>query len=432
MSLKIISKIGKRVSTFVGGQSSVQLLNAVTGLLLLRLLSKPEFAIYSVALGLQGMVGILTDLGFGGAIAGLVGTRYQDKQILGSYIRAASYIRRALMLVVSIIAVICIVAFRNIHIEGHTTKEVAFLALAVLITVQFQAWASYYEVPLLLNNKLVAYYSPQIAAAVLRLAAVLALYYIHLITSTTMVIANTLSIVVMGLSYRYLSRKWIDVPRTLSKEHAREMIRFLTPLVPGTVYQALQGQVSLFLITVFGHVGQIAEVAAAGRIGQLFLLLNSSNGVLVGPFFAKTRSSLFLRRYVYSLCAVAAVSVLVALSAYLFPGTYLLLLGSKYHDLTPQVRLVVYASAIGYFSGAMWSVAIARKWIFWWSGSMQIVLLTLVQVVCVIFLPLNTSEGVLMMGIFTAFGSLFVQILHVVQGMSGHLKMREAEAIPSI
>ncbi|SRR6266567_48336 len=431
MSLSVASRIAKRVSTFVGAQSAVQLLNAVTGLLLLRLLSKSEFAIYAIALGLQGTIGILTDLGFGGAIAGLVGTRYQDKKILGSYIGAASYIRRVLMLIVSVIAVGCIVGFRHIKIEAHSNGEVTFLAVAVLVTVQFQAWASYYEVPLLLNNKLTSYYTPQIAAAVLRMGSAFILYYVHWISSTTMVIANTVSIVVMGLSYRYLAKPWIEVPRKLSKDHAREMIRFLTPLIPGSVYQALQGQVSLFLITVFGHVGQIAEVAAAGRIGQLFLLLNSSNGVLVGPFFARTAKTLFIKRYVYSLCAVGAVALMVAASARWCPSVYLLLLGAKYNNLTQQVQLVVYASAIGYFAGAMWAVAVARKWIFWWSGSLQIVLLTLIQLICVIFLPLSTSEGVLMMGIFTAFGALAVQILHVFQGMGVHAKAEEAPAIAS-
>src|SRR5258708_20710082 len=103
-----------------------------------------------------------------------------------------------------------------------------------------------------------------------------------------MVIVNTMSIVVMGLSYRYLAQRWIEVPRALSKEHAREMIRFLIPVVPGSVSQSLQGQVSLFLITASGHLGLVAEVPPVGRIGRLFLLLISSNGVLLGPFLPKT------------------------------------------------------------------------------------------------------------------------------------------------
>lgn len=431
MNFSLVLRIGKRLSAFVGAQSAVQLLNAATGLMLLRLLSKPEFAIYAIALGIQSTVGILTDLGFGSAIAGLVGTRYKDKNLFGSYIKAASSIRQGLMVIFSVIAIGFIVGFRHLKLEGHGSAGVTILAVLVLLTVQFQAWASYYDVPLLLNNRLVLYYSPQIAAAVLRMAAAIVLFYAHVISSTTVICANTMCIVVMGLSYRYLSRRWIEVPRRLCKEHAREMIRYMTPLIPGTVYQALQGQIALFLITFFGHVGQVAEVAAAGRIGQLFLLLNSSNGVLVTPLFARTPQALFRRRYLYAMSAVGAVAMIVALSARLLPGLYLLLLGAKYRDLTMQVQLVVYASAIAYFVGAMWAIAVSRKWVFWWSGSLQMVLLVLIQIVCIVTLPLNTSTGVLEMNIFTALGALAVQILHVMQGVAKRGKSEAPAAIAS-
>lgn len=431
MQSSAVSRIIKRLSTFVGGQSAVQLLNAASGLLLLRLMSKPEFAIFAIALGIQGMIGILTDIGFGGAITGLVGTRFRDKAILGSYIRTASHLRQVLLFIIGGAAIVLAIVFRNVEIESHGRGELFALALAVLLTVQFQAWASYYEIPLILNDKLVSYYSPQIAAAALRIVSSIALYYMHWISSTTVIIANTLSIVVMGVSYRFLARPWIDVPHKASKVHSREMVRLLLPLLPGTVYQALQGQISLFLIAVFGHVVQIAEVAAAGRIGQLFLLLNSSNGILVTPFFAKTPRNLFSRRYLYALCAFGAVALLVAASAMVCPGAYLLLLGAKYSNLTPQVRLVVYASAIGYFAGAMWSVAVGRKWIFWWSGSMQMILLTLIQLVCVMFLPLNSSQGVLTMNIYTALGALTVQVLHAIKGLSVHAGAKASAAMLS-
>jgi hypothetical protein len=79
----------------------------------------------------------------------------------------------------------------------------------------------------------------------------------------------------------------------------------------------------------------------------------------------------------------------------------------------------------------MWTVAVARKWVFWWSGSAQVILLTLVQLVCVMFLPLNTSEGVLKMNIYTAFGAFTVQIFHVIQGYRVHSRAEAAEAIAS-
>ncbi len=359
-----------------------------------------------------------------------MGTRYQEKDVLGSYIKTASHLRQILLLIICGTGILLAIAFRK-RIEPYGHQELILLSLAMLLTVQFQAWASYYEIPLLLNGKLVSFYAPQIAAAALRIVSSFVLYYMHWISATTVIMANTLSIVLMGVSYRIMARRWIQVPHVASREHGKEMIRFLVPLLPGTVYQALQGQISLFLIAVFGHVGQIAEVAAAGRIGQLFLLLNSSNSVLIGPYFAKSERSVFRNRYVKTMSAVLVVGLMAVASAKLFPGAYLLLLGARYSNLTPQVQLVIYASAIGYLTGAMWTIAVTRKWIFWWSGSMQVIVLTLVQLACVMFLPLNTSEGVLKMNIYTAFGALSVQIMHVFRGFSVHAKAEAAEAIAS-
>jgi O-antigen/teichoic acid export membrane protein len=259
--------------------------------------------------------------------------------------------------------------------------------------------------------------------------AVFVLYYANIISSTTVVIANTLSIVVMGVSYRIMARRWIEVPRVLPKEQAREMIRYLTPLIPMYVYTALQGQVSLFLITIFGHVSQIAEVAAAGRIGQIFQVLNSSNSVLVTPFMAKTSRALFHRRFMFVLCAAGGVALLITVSAKLFPGAYLFVLGPKYNNLTSQVQLVVYNAAIAYLLNTMWSIAVARKWIFWWSGVVQVVVLTLVQLVCVVFLPLNTSEGVITMNLFTTCGAFAMQIVFLIKGLSVYRKEQAQQAI---
>jgi hypothetical protein len=46
-------------------------------------------------------------------------------------------------------------------------------------------------------------------------------------------------------------------------------------------------------------------------------------------------------------------------------------------------------------------------------------------------LPLDSSEGVLKMNIFTALGALTVQILHVIQGFSVHAKAEASAAIAS-
>jgi hypothetical protein len=77
----------------------------------------------------------------------------------------------------------------------------------------------------------------------------------------------------------------------------------------------------------------------------------------------------------------------------------------------------------------MWSIAVARKWIFWWSGVVQVVVLTLVQLVCVVFLPLNTSEGVITMNLFTTCGAFAMQIVFLIKGLSVYRKEQAQQAI---
>ncbi len=64
---------------FLAGQTSVQLLNLMTGFFLLRWLSVEQYAQYSVALGFQSTLSMPIYLGFSGSITALVGERSSDK-----------------------------------------------------------------------------------------------------------------------------------------------------------------------------------------------------------------------------------------------------------------------------------------------------------------------------------------------------------------
>lgn len=416
-------KIVRRILTFLGGQGCVQALSAVIGLVMLRILARDEFAIFSLVFGVQVTIGTLSDLGFNGAVLALAGVRHEDKNLLGSYVKSASVIRTYLVTLISIVVLGGIVLLHKIpHLP---TSELISLILAVLVTLQFQAWASYYDAPLLLRNKLTLYYSPQIAGQVVRFAGMIVLYKMHGLTAAAVIWLNTANVVIMGVSYRLITREWLEIPRRASRERTREMLRYLAPLLPGIAYQAFSGQITLFLAALFGNITQLADVAAAGRVGQIFMLLSVSNSVLIGPMFARTHSHMLRQRYFAVLLAVIVVGVGLFLSARFYPVIYLLILGSRYAGLTRDVQLVVYASAISYVGGAMWSIAASRKWIFWWSGGLQLILLTGIQVISAFRLPLNTSEGILRMGLYVAWGSFAIQCLHAFQGLA----MRHGEPV---
>jgi hypothetical protein len=199
------------------------------------------------------------------------------------------------------------------------------------------------------------------------------------------------------------------------------MTRYLLPLLPGTLYAAFSGQLALFVIGFFGHKYEIAGVAALGRIGQVFLVLGSANVILVGPALARAPGNILLKRYaaVLGLAVVASSGILLFFTT--FPGVIALLLGSQYGDLVRFVPLSIGASCLSYICGAMWSMHAARKWVFWWGGSAQIVTAVSIQVLSVKFLDLGTIAGVLKMNLYVAIGSVAVQVLHAIVGFSGNI-----------
>ncbi|WP_213805519.1 hypothetical protein [Granulicella sp. dw_53] len=418
-----LRRVFKLLTQFLGGQAAIQVLNAATGLLLLRLMPTSDYAAYSLAFGIQSTMGMFTDLGFGGAVIALTGTRFGDREILGRYIAAASLIRKRLLIVVTLGGLLLI--FYSNKLRGLPVPELVLLAAAILVALQFQGWTAYFDAPLLLHGKLKDYYLPQLLGAVFRLCISLGLFYFHLLSAVTAVWVSTISIILIGINYRYKSRELITLPVDKPTDTVLEMAKYLLPLLPATIYMAFQAQISLFLIAAYGHLKEVAEVAALGRLGQLFLLLNIANSILLAPQIAKSPSRTLRKRYFFALFLVTSVAFVLSISAKLFPEMYLFVLGPKYHGLRLEVLYVVLSSSIGYVSGAMWSMNSARKWVFWWTGTIQVVVVFGTQLSCIFFLPLSTSAGVLAMGIWVNTAALLVQSVITFEGFRRERKAEQ-------
>ena len=140
------------ISIFLAGQGSVQILNLISGFLLLRWLSIEAYAQYSVTFGFQSTLSMLIDLGFSSSIVALVGDRGSDKEVVGTYIRSAKHFRNRLFAVIIPLAAI---AFPLIASKQHwdwTTQLLLFVSL--VSSLFFQGWMSYYSAPLLINQRI--------------------------------------------------------------------------------------------------------------------------------------------------------------------------------------------------------------------------------------------------------------------------------------
>lgn len=402
------------ISSFLAGQGSVQVLNLITGFLLLRWLSVEAYAQYSVAFGFQSTLGLLVDLGFSGSIIALVGDRGADKEVVGKYVRSAKYFRNRLY---SFIIPFAAIAFPLVTAkQGWDWNIQVLLFASIVIALFFQGWVAYYSSPLLIQQRLKQYYQPQIVGAVGRIVFCFILHIVAALTSWVAAWINSAVSVVIGFLYKQKAVFLIDEPVDRDSKSNQEMVRYLAPVIPGIIFTALQGQIAVLLITLFGQTKNIAEVAALGRLGQLFLILTASNSVIVQPYIAKVSQHQLFKRYLLMLGFAIAICVVVCAIAFLFPQPLLWVLGPKYQNLQVEVGWTVVASCLSYVGTVMWTMHAARKWTYWWYTALYIMLLLIVQTIAVAVMDLSTTLNVIYFSIITAISIIGV---HIVAGIYG-------------
>lgn len=410
-----LKKWTKILLHFLTGQACVQLIGLVTGLLLLRWLSVEDYAAFSVAFAFQTTVNGLVDLGFSGSVVALVGERSGDNAVIGTYIRAAKTLR--VRLAVIGIAATCVL-FPWLTVRHHWKLSTTLLLLsAIVANVVFQTWMVY-GAPLLIRGRLKQYYSAQFLAAAFRLSACSLLYFAGLFTAGAAALMSASVTAITGFLYRKHAREFVDEPEHSSPEHRQEMVRYLSPLMPGVIFTALQGQITLAIITIFGRTSSIAEIAALGRLGQFFLVLSAFNSVIVEPYIARVSREKLVRRYLQIACGAALISLALSGVAFTYPEPLLWLLGPKYQSVRSVIGWSVASSCVGYLSGVLWVMNSARRWVYWWYTGLYIGMVIISQILCVLFLDLSQTLNVMYFSLATSSAVLLSHAACAVYGLT--------------
>src|SRR5216117_2965900 len=88
------------ITGFTTGQVAIQLINLVSGLLIVRFLGIHEYAIYVLASLLQSLAAVGSDLGVSQGVVSVGAPVRDDRQGVAGVIRAALQLRRKLFIVI--------------------------------------------------------------------------------------------------------------------------------------------------------------------------------------------------------------------------------------------------------------------------------------------------------------------------------------------
>jgi hypothetical protein len=415
--VELISRLTKwrgPLLAFAIGQPSVQLLNLISGFLLLRWLDVQQYAMLGIALAFQTTINQLTDVGFSGSIVALAGARGHDPDVIGTYLRSARYWRARFQSITLLIAVIAFPLITWNQPWSPLSKTLLFCSAA--LGVFFQGFVMY-GTPLLVHRSLRLYYAPLIQSAIIRLLLCASLFTLGLLQSWGAALIASLAIGYSGLRYRRLSRPFINEPYASVPATNSEMFRYLAPLIPGVAFVAIQGQILVGISAIFGSTQNIAEVSALGRIGQLFLILGAFNSVFIEPYIARVSTDLLLRRYILIIAVALTICMATTYVGFVFPQPLLWLLGENYAFLHEEVGWVVLSGCLSYLGGVFWAMHAARKWIFWWGSAIYIITMVATQSISVALMDLSETFAVILFGLFSTTTGLLVHIATACYGL---------------
>ena len=401
------------VGRFITVQFAVQLLMAACGFLIVRSLTKSEYAIFVVANTLQGTMNALADAGATIGLTAIGGQHWQDRHRLGQIMNSTLAIRRKMMTAAVLAGTPLLVwlLWRN----GASLLYAALLTAVSLAGLYFQVGLSVYRVVLQLHSRLGRLQQTDFLLAVLRLLLVggFALWFLD---AALAIGVMSLCLLVQRGQVRAGAREEGDA-RATGREEDRAFIRAkIRQVMPDTLFYCFQGQLWVILVTLFGGSKEVADVGALGRLAVIFNLVFVVMNNAVVPAFSRCQDLRTLRRrYVQITTAFALLGAGLVGLTWLVPGPLLWIIGGRYANLQHELVLSTALTVVSGVSTVMWLLNAAKGWTnYLW---LDIPLRLAIQTGLYFVLNLSTVSGVLWFSLLSTASPLIVTVWHAWRGM---------------
>lgn len=388
-----------RVTEFGFFQGLVQILTAVSGLLILRMLSKQEYALFAVTNSMQTACDLLANVGIGMGLASIGGKVYHDPHRFGQLLNTARGLRHmfALIALPGCLPVAAWMFLRN----GAGPWATIALCLTIVLTVLPVLESSIWQTSPLMHGEYRRIQKLDLGNAALRL------FLIGVLTLTRMSVILAAGVTaVSNWTQAIFLKRWakerIDPLAPRNAHDRREILRLSIKSLPNTLFFCFQGQITLFILTLVGNPTGIADLTALGRVAALFGVFSVVMANVLAPRFTCCQDAQRLPRLYMILVGGSVLVVLPVLGfAWLLPGPFLWVLGAKYAALGSECIWVVAATCLYQIGTVMWNLNFSKAWIRVQPYAFIPVILA-TQIICALCLDLRQFHGVLILNLATA------------------------------
>jgi len=192
----------------------------------------------------------------------------------------------------------------------------------------------------------------------------------------------------------------------------KEIIRIWKKSMPGLIYYCISGQLTVWLISLFGNTFAVAQIGALGRIVMLLNLFSAVFSTLVAPRYARlpTTPALLKKKMLQIQLGLIVFIIVIIGVIYLFSGQILWVLGDGYIGLDYELVLLMTGSCFSLMTGLIYFLTSGRGWILTpWVYVTGSVVATLIGL---FLFNVTSMQGVLLFNIFISVCQLLMYIVY--------------------
>jgi O-antigen/teichoic acid export membrane protein len=402
---------GKLISLTGSAQIVIQALGMVTGIVIIRMLTTQEYAYYTIANAMLGTMTVLADGGVSIGVMNQGGKVWNDRQQLGTVLSTGMALRKVFG-IYSLVVSVPILTYLLWH-QGAGSWTILLIVLT-LIPAFFAAMSdSLLEIFPKLNQDIKSLQVNQVSVSILRL--VLSCLSVFFLPFTFIaILAGGIPRLYGNFKLKVIAHKFAQSGLPPDKERKAEMLKIVRATLPSAIYYCLSGQITIWLITIFGTASSIAQVGALGRFSMLLSIFSVLFSTLITPRFARFPNDRYLlaSRLVQFLILLLLISLVIVGATYLFPSQILWILGKEYSGLHDALLLSIIGGCISLASGAIFSLTSSRGWVM---NPIVLIGCNLVTIVIgLLYLDVSSIEGILLLNIFIGSSQIIMLIVFFV------------------
>ena len=387
---------GKLISITGGAQVIVQAVGFVCGILIIRLLPVQEYAFYTLANTMLGTMTVLADGGISSGVMSQGGKVWQDKEKLGAILATGLDLRRKFA-IGSLLISVPILFYLLIY--NNASWITASLITLSLIPTFFAALSdSLLEIAPKLHQSITPLQKNQVMVGVGRLL-LSGLFLFIFPWAFLAILATGIPRIYGNLKLKKIASVFIDDNQSPDPLIRKEILTLVQRTMPESMYYCISGQLTVWLISIFGSTASLAHLGALSRFGVVTSLFSILFMTLIVPRFARLPNVklLLYNKIGYILLGGVILSAFIITMVWFFSNQVLWLLGDQYAGLNKEFILIIVGSCITLIQGFFFSINLSKGWAI---KPIPYILISLTTtLLAAIFINLSTLYGIIIFNI---------------------------------